>query len=73
MSRLDSVPFADKTLTATLYMQTPSTHLTAVLMQRAGYARRPGICPRCGAYLMGHNHIVEKGYSGLWCRECDEE
>ena len=58
---------------AMLYMTTPHMRLTTMLLQHGAYARRPGMCPRCGACLMGRNDIIDKGYSGLWCKECDDE
>ena len=70
MSRLDSRPFEDKTLTATLYRQTPHSRLHTVLYQRLSWIRMPGLCPRCRAYLTGRNEIVDRGILGLWCTEC---
>ena len=63
----------DKTNVATLYMQVPHTRLTTVLLQRASYARRSGMCPRCDAYLTGRNNIIDRGIIGLWCAECDDK
>jgi len=73
VSRLDSIPFEDKTLTATLYMQTPHSRLHTILNQRFAWYRHPGMCPRCHAYLTGRNEIVDNGILGLWCKECEDE
>ena len=62
----------DKTKVATLYMQTPHSRLHVVLNQKGAWYRRPGMCPRCHASLMGSNQIIDRGILGLWCRECDD-
>ena len=65
-------PFDDKTKTAMLYADTPDTWLGMVLKQRSTWRRTPTMCPRCGAYLYGRNHIVDKRYGGLYCVVCNE-
>ena len=62
----------DKTKRATLYMQVPRSKLHTVLHQRVAWCRRPGMCPRCHASLIGSNNIIDRGILGLWCRECDD-
>lgn len=62
---------------ALVHCQTPSTHLSVVLRQKADAVRAPTKCPRCGARLAGPGwswgpKLIDRGMEGVWCEECWE-